>query len=116
MLGLQGRAADGQSVGDRGEPVALSVAAGAAGARGCERFLRRGDQPGRRGAGRGARFYGTRYFCDPRGADGCRGFGSEDEVLVADLDLGMVDEVRTLWQFFRDRRPETYGWLAELRP
>jgi beta-ureidopropionase len=37
-------------------------------------------------------------------------------VLVADLDLEMIDEVRTTWQFFRDRRPETYGQLADLLP
>jgi beta-ureidopropionase len=64
----------------------------------------------------GARFYGSSYFCDPRGQVVAQASDREDEVLVADLDLGMVDEVRTLWQFFRDRRPETYGELAELRP
>jgi beta-ureidopropionase len=64
----------------------------------------------------GARFYGTSYFCDPRGQIIAQASDSEDAVLVADLDLGVVDEVRTLWQFFRDRRPETYGALAELRP
>jgi len=64
----------------------------------------------------GARFYGSSHFCDPRGQIVAQASDSEDEVLVADLDLGMVDEVRTLWQFFRDRRPETYGELTELRP
>jgi beta-ureidopropionase len=64
----------------------------------------------------GARFYGSSYFCDPRGQIVAQASDAEDEVLVADLDLAMVDEVRTLWQFFRDRRPETYGELAELRP
>jgi beta-ureidopropionase len=33
-------------------------------------------------------------------------------VLVADLDLDMIQEVRKVWQFFRDRRPETYGPLT----
>jgi N-carbamoylputrescine amidase len=33
-------------------------------------------------------------------------------VLVADLDLDMISEVRKTWQFFRDRRPETYGPLT----
>jgi N-carbamoylputrescine amidase len=31
---------------------------------------------------------------------------------VADLDLDMVREVRELWQFFRDRRPESYGAIS----
>jgi beta-ureidopropionase len=64
----------------------------------------------------GARFYGSSYFCDPRGQIIAQASDTEDEVLVADLDLEMVDEVRTLWQFFRDRRPETYGGLSELLP
>ncbi|MDD9980136.1 MAG: acyltransferase, partial [Gammaproteobacteria bacterium] len=37
-----------------------------------------------------------------------------DELVVADLDLDMVREVRDLWQFFRDRRPEMYGDLTEI--
>jgi beta-ureidopropionase len=35
---------------------------------------------------------------------------SQDEVLVADLDLE-IREVRNTWQFLRDRRPETYDEL-----
>ena len=34
--------------------------------------------------------------------------------MIADFDLDMIDEVRSTWQFFRDRRPETYGKLTEL--
>ena len=64
----------------------------------------------------GARFYGSSYFCDPRGRIVAQASETEDEVLVADLDLALIDEVRTSWQFFRDRRPETYGELVELRP
>jgi N-carbamoylputrescine amidase len=30
------------------------------------------------------------------------------------MDMEMVREVRNLWQFFRDRRPETYGDLVKL--
>jgi len=57
-------------------------------------------------------FYGKSYFCNPRGkiiAQACR---DKDEVLVADLNLDEITEVRTVWQFFRDRRPETYGAIA----
>ena len=41
---------------------------------------------------------------------------SQDEVLVADLDLDKIREVRNTWQFPRDRRPETYDELTELLP
>jgi beta-ureidopropionase len=60
----------------------------------------------------GARFYGSSYFCDPTGRIVAQASDSEDEVLVADLDLGLIEEVRNSLQFFRDRRPETYGALA----
>ncbi|HHC80382.1 MAG TPA: acyltransferase, partial [Flavobacteriia bacterium] len=33
---------------------------------------------------------------------------------VAEFDLDVIDEVRSTWQFFRDRRPETYGRLTDL--
>ena len=44
--------------------------------------------------------------------------GSEDrdEVIVADLNLDMIEEVRRVWQFYRDRRPETYGHMTEQLP
>jgi len=35
-------------------------------------------------------------------------------VVVAEMDLDMIDEVRNVWQFFRDRRPETYGDMVKL--
>ncbi|HZU16919.1 MAG TPA: nitrilase-related carbon-nitrogen hydrolase [Candidatus Dormibacteraeota bacterium] len=63
-----------------------------------------------------ARFYGSSYFCDPRGRIVCRASDHEDEVLVCDVDLEMNREVRNTWQFLRDRRPELYGELTQLLP
>jgi len=40
------------------------------------------------------------------------GSRDDDEVVIADLDLDVIEEVRNTWQFFRDRRPETYGPLT----
>ncbi len=57
-------------------------------------------------------FYGKSYFCNPRGTIVAQASRNKDEVLVADLDLDMISEVRKTWQFFRDRRPETYGPLT----
>jgi N-carbamoylputrescine amidase len=58
-------------------------------------------------------FYGTSYFCNPRGKILTEGSRDKDEVVVADLDLDMIREVRNVWQFFRDRRPEMYGELTK---
>jgi len=57
-------------------------------------------------------FYGKSYFCNPRGEIVAQASRDKDEVLVADLDLDMIAEVRKTWQFFRDRRPETYDALT----
>ncbi len=57
-------------------------------------------------------FYGKSYFCNPRGKIFAQASRDKDEVLVADLDLDMIQEVRRVWQFYRDRRPETYGALT----
>jgi beta-ureidopropionase len=62
------------------------------------------------------KFYGSSYFCDPRGQIVAKASDSEDEVLVCDLDLDKIREVRNTWQFMRDRRPETYHELTELLP
>jgi beta-ureidopropionase len=59
-------------------------------------------------------FYGQSYFCDPRGQLIAVGSRDKDELIVADLDLGMIQQVRNTWQFYRDRRPETYGAITEL--
>ena len=57
-------------------------------------------------------FYGQSYFCDPRGQIIAEGPRDKDALVVADLDLDMIREVRNTWQFFRDRRPESYGQLV----
>ena len=58
-------------------------------------------------------FYGQSYFCNPRGQIIVQGSRDKDEVVVADLDLDMIGEVRNVWQFYRDRRPESYTKIAK---
>jgi len=61
----------------------------------------------------GTDYYGSSYFADPRGEIvGETASDTEDEVLVRQLDLGMVEEVRRYWAFYRDRRPEVYEEVA----
>lgn len=59
-------------------------------------------------------FYGQSYFCDPRGNILATGSRDKDELVIADLDLDLIEDVRVQWQFIRDRRPETYELLAKL--
>jgi len=58
-------------------------------------------------------FYGSSYFCDPRGQIIAQASRENDEVLVTDLDLDLIKQVRQTWQFFRDRRPESYEDLVK---
>ncbi len=57
-------------------------------------------------------FYGKSYFCNPRGKIIAQASRDSDELVTAELDLDQIREVRNTWQFYRDRRPETYGPLA----
>jgi N-carbamoylputrescine amidase len=58
-------------------------------------------------------FYGQSYFCDPRGKILAEAPRDEDAVVVADLNLDVIEEVRAVWQFYRDRRPDAYGPLVQ---
>jgi len=59
-------------------------------------------------------FYGSSYFCSPRGKIIAQASRDKDELVVADLDLDEIQEVRNVWQFYRDRRPETYEELVKI--
>ncbi|HIA03450.1 MAG TPA: acyltransferase [Myxococcales bacterium] len=58
-------------------------------------------------------FYGQSYFCSPRGQIITEASRDQDELVVADLDFDECREVRNVWQFFRDRRPDSYDDLVE---
>ena len=59
-------------------------------------------------------FYGTSYFSNPRGqfVDGTAS-DTDEELLIRDLDLNMIKEVRDQWAFYRDRRPDMYEQIAK---
>ena len=60
------------------------------------------------------KFYGSSYHVDPRGNIIDCASEDNDELLISELDLDMIDEVRKVWQFYRDRRPETYQKMLEV--
>lgn len=59
-------------------------------------------------------YYGSSYFCTPRGQiiDGAAS-DTKDEVVIRDLDMSLIEEVRRHWAFYRDRRPEVYGEISQ---
>lgn len=58
------------------------------------------------------KFYGSSYFVDPRGNFLATGSEDKSELITADMDFEQIEEVRKVWQFYRDRRPDSYGDLA----
>jgi beta-ureidopropionase len=61
-------------------------------------------------------FYGQSYFCDPRGQIVAIASRDKSELVVADLNMETIEEVRRVWQFYRDRRPEAYQDLVKELP
>jgi beta-ureidopropionase len=60
-------------------------------------------------------FYGQSYFCTPRGEFiGDVGDAYKEELLVRDMNLDLIKEVRETWQFYRDRRPDMYDKITQL--
>jgi beta-ureidopropionase len=58
-------------------------------------------------------FYGQSYFCNPRGQFvGDVGDAYKEELLIRDLDMDVIREVRNTWQFYRDRRPDAYDKIV----
>jgi len=62
------------------------------------------------------KFYGSSYFVDPRGSFVATGSEDKDELITGDLNMDMIEEVRRTWQFYRDRRPETYDLMVKQVP
>ncbi len=60
------------------------------------------------------KFYGTSYVVNPRGEFLATASEDKTELLVATCDLDQIEEVRKTWQFYRDRRPETYEGMVKL--
>ena len=115
ILGLNGAEIVMNPVGDGRRTVRVSVEAGAAGARRRQRLFRRRDQSRRHGeAVEHRRVLRAELFLRSARPARRRRQRDKDELVVADLDLGMIQQVRNTWQFYRDRRPETYGAITEM--
>lgn len=71
------------------------------------------NRPGWEEPWRIGEFYGQSYFCDPRGQMMEVASRDGDAIVTADIDLDLIREVRNTWQFFRDRRPETYDAIVK---
>jgi N-carbamoylputrescine amidase len=62
------------------------------------------------GEGPGIEFWGHSFLCDPFGVVVAEA-GENEALIVAEVDLGRVEEVRRNWPFLRDRRTDAYGGI-----
>jgi len=76
-------------------------------------YLAASNRVGTEGPWNIGKFYGSSYFVNPRGQMLAEASEDKDELIVADLDLDMIEEVRRTWQFYRDRRPDSYTDLVK---
>jgi len=58
------------------------------------------------------RFFGGSFVCDAFGTVLSRA-GSDEEILIVKIDIGMNQEIQESWGFFRNRRPETYSLISQ---
>jgi N-carbamoylputrescine amidase len=69
-----------------------------------------GLEPGEGGRG-GLEFWGTSFLCDPFGVVVAEASADREEILVGEVDLARIEEVRRNWPFLRDRRVDAYQGL-----
>ena len=58
-------------------------------------------------------FWGQSFVADPFGRVIARASADEEELLIADCELALIEEVRRGWPFLRDRRVDTYRDLTK---
>jgi N-carbamoylputrescine amidase len=64
------------------------------------------------GGGAGIEFWGHSFLADPFGVVVAEAPADREALLVADVDLARVEEVRRNWPFLRDRRIDAYAGIA----
>jgi N-carbamoylputrescine amidase len=58
--------------------------------------------------GDGIEFWGQSFVADPSGQIIAKASVDQEEVLIAEIDLSLIDQQRTHWPFLRDRRIDAY--------
>ena len=75
--------------------------------------LEQGDVSGNRATGAGIEFWGGSFLCDPFGRIIAKASHDKEEILIGEIDLGLIEETRRNWPFLRDRRIDAYEPITE---
>lgn len=71
-----------------------------------------GHEPGPPGQA-GLQFWGTSFLCDPFGVVLAEASIDQEEILVGEVDVARIEEVRRGWPFLRDRRVDAYQGIEK---
>jgi len=88
----------------KGHAVANGVYVAAANRVGLEQYI-----PGTAGI----QFWGSSFIAGPQGEILAQASHDQEEILMAEVDLALQENVRQNWPFFRDRRIDAYGEITK---
>ena len=75
--------------------------------------MEHGDVKGNRVAGPGIEFWGGSFLADPFGRIMAKASHDAEEILIGEIDLGLIEETRRNWPFLRDRRIDSYAPITQ---
>ncbi len=88
----------------KGHAVANGIYVAAANRIGLEQYI-----PGTAGI----EFWGASFICGPQGEILAQASHDKEEILIAEIDLPLMEDVRRNWPFFRDRRIDAYDQITK---
>ncbi len=68
-----------------------------------------GNIRGNSASGAGLEFWGGSFLCDPFGRVLAEGSHDREEILMGEIDLRHMEDIRRNWPFLRDRRIDSYA-------
>jgi N-carbamoylputrescine amidase len=75
--------------------------------------LEHGDVNGNRATGPGIEFWGGSFLADPFGRIIAKASHDAEEILLGEIDLGLIEDTRRNWPFLRDRRIDAYAPITQ---
>ena len=72
-----------------------------------------GDVLGNKVEGQGLEFWGGSFLADPFGRVIAKASHDKEEILIGEIDPGLIEETRRNWPFLRDRRIDAYGPITQ---
>jgi len=58
-------------------------------------------------------FWGSSFICDPQGQIIAEASPENEEILIAEIDVVLIEKIRRNWPFLRDRRIDAYEGISK---